>query len=206
MPAPPNDDPQGLSRRRWLQLMGASLALAGAGGCRWEKTELLAFAKRPPGRIPGKVEKFATAMELGGSALGLMVTCVDGRPIKIEGNPKASLQPRRNQRLRPGGHSWSSTIPTAARTSSSERPRATRSALGTSSPRSPSSISASFARPAAKGSRCWPSLAVRQRFGRCGRSCSRPFQRPNGTSMTPIEGDSHAVASSRALSHRSLCD
>ena len=27
-------------------------------------------------------------MELGGSALGLMVTCVDGRPIKIEGNPK----------------------------------------------------------------------------------------------------------------------
>ena len=78
----------GLSRRRWLQLMGASLALAGAGGCRWEKTELLPFAKRPPGRTPGKVEKFATAMELGGSALGLMVTCVDGRPIKIEGNPK----------------------------------------------------------------------------------------------------------------------
>ena len=68
--------------------MGASLALAGAGGCRWEKTELLPFAKRPPGRTPGKVEKFATAMELGGSALGLMVTCVDGRPIKIEGNPK----------------------------------------------------------------------------------------------------------------------
>ena len=37
---------------------------------------------------PGKIEKFATAMELGGSALGLLVTCVDGRPIKIEGNPK----------------------------------------------------------------------------------------------------------------------
>ena len=68
--------------------MGASLALASAGGCRWEKTELRPFAKRPPGRTPGKIEKFATAMELGGSALGLMVTCVDGRPIKIEGNPK----------------------------------------------------------------------------------------------------------------------
>ena len=52
-PAPQDD---GLSRRRWLQLMGASLALAGAGGCRWEKTELLPFAKRPPGRTPGKVE------------------------------------------------------------------------------------------------------------------------------------------------------
>ena len=78
----------GLSRRRWLQLMGASLALASAGGCRWKKTELLPFAKRPPGRMPGKTEQFATAMELGGSPLGLLVTCVDGRPIKIEGNPK----------------------------------------------------------------------------------------------------------------------
>ena len=26
----------GLSRRRWLQLMGASLALGGAAGCRYE--------------------------------------------------------------------------------------------------------------------------------------------------------------------------
>ncbi len=78
----------GLSRRRWLQLMGASLALAGAGGCRWEKTELLPVEKRPPGRTPGKLERFATAMDFGGSALGLLVTCVDGRPIKVEGNPK----------------------------------------------------------------------------------------------------------------------
>jgi molybdopterin-containing oxidoreductase family iron-sulfur binding subunit len=78
----------GLSRRRWLQLMGASLALAGAGGCRWEKTELLPMEKRPSGRTPGKLERFATAMDFGGSALGLVVTCVDGRPIKIEGNPK----------------------------------------------------------------------------------------------------------------------
>ncbi len=44
--------------------------------------------KRPPGRIPGKIERFATAMDFGGSALGLLVTCVDGRPIKVEGNPK----------------------------------------------------------------------------------------------------------------------
>ena len=27
-------------------------------------------------------------MDLGGSALGLLVTCVDGRPIKVEGNPR----------------------------------------------------------------------------------------------------------------------
>ena len=82
------DDDSGLSRRRWLQLMGASLALAGVGGCRWQKRELLPLVNRPPHRVPGKPERYATAMDLSGSALGLLVTCVDGRPIKIEGNPK----------------------------------------------------------------------------------------------------------------------
>ena len=81
--APPGD----ISRRRWLQLMGASLALAGVGGCRWEKSEILPFADRPPNRAPGASQRFATAMDLTGSAVGLLVTCVDGRPIKIEGNP-----------------------------------------------------------------------------------------------------------------------
>ncbi len=79
---------EGISRRRWLQLMGASLALAGATGCRWEKAEILPLAKRPDDHAPGKSQRFATSMELGGSAIGLMVTSVDGRPVKIEGNPK----------------------------------------------------------------------------------------------------------------------
>ena len=80
-------DPSGLSRRRWLQLMGASLALAGVSGCRWEKREIRPFAVRPGNRVPGVPEHFATAMDLGGVAQGLLVTAVDGRPIKIEGNP-----------------------------------------------------------------------------------------------------------------------
>jgi molybdopterin-containing oxidoreductase family iron-sulfur binding subunit len=82
------DDPAGISRRRWLQLMGASIALAGTAACRWEKREILPFDKRPANRTPGTLEHFASAMDLGGAALGLMVTCVDGRPIKVEGNPK----------------------------------------------------------------------------------------------------------------------
>ncbi len=80
-------DGAGLSRRRWLQLMGASLALAGLGGCRWQKTEILPFARRPDQRVPGVPEQFATAMELGEGAVGLLVTSYDGRPIKVEGNP-----------------------------------------------------------------------------------------------------------------------
>ena len=85
---PAETESGGMTRRRWLRLMGASLALAGASGCRWEKAEILPFAERPPGRTPGKPQRFATAMDLAGSAVGLLVTCVDGRPIKIEGNPK----------------------------------------------------------------------------------------------------------------------
>ena len=81
-------DPGGINRRRWLQLMGASLALTAAGGCRWEKQEILPFAERPEGRTPGKTERFSTAMPLGDAVKGLEVTCVDGRPIKIDGNPR----------------------------------------------------------------------------------------------------------------------
>ncbi len=84
---PKKADPEGMSRRRWLQLMGASLALAGTVGCRWEKEAILPFAERPEGRIPGVAERYATAMDLSANAVGLLVTVYDGRPIKIEGNP-----------------------------------------------------------------------------------------------------------------------
>ncbi|MBN1851095.1 MAG: TAT-variant-translocated molybdopterin oxidoreductase [Pirellulales bacterium] len=81
-------DPPGMNRRRWLQLMGASLALAGISGCRWERQEIAPFANRPLDRIPGTRQHFATAMPTGSTAHGIVVTTVDGRPIKIEGNPR----------------------------------------------------------------------------------------------------------------------
>jgi molybdopterin-containing oxidoreductase family iron-sulfur binding subunit len=75
------------SRRRFLKLMGASLALAGLTGCRWPTERIAPYANRPAGRTPGVPVQYATAMELGGVAAGLLVTSYDGRPIKIEGNP-----------------------------------------------------------------------------------------------------------------------
>ncbi len=84
---PETADPGGVNRRRWLQVMGASFALAGVAGCEAKREEVLPFAKRPEGRTPGQPQRFATAMELSGSAIGLLVTSVDGRPIKVEGNP-----------------------------------------------------------------------------------------------------------------------
>ncbi len=78
-----------LSRRRFVQLMGASFALAGVSqGCRWEEEKILPLSRRPDGYIPGVAKKYASSFELGGCAAGLLVTCMDGRPIKIEGNPE----------------------------------------------------------------------------------------------------------------------
>ncbi len=75
------------SRRSFLKIMGASLAMAGMASCRWPREAILPFANRPEGRIPGVPSSFATAMDLGGGALGLVVKSYDGRPVKVEGNP-----------------------------------------------------------------------------------------------------------------------
>ncbi len=77
----------GVSRRRWLQLMGASLALGGAVGCRYEEETIAPFAFRPQTRVPGIPERFATMINFGGVAQPLVATNYDGRPIKLDGNP-----------------------------------------------------------------------------------------------------------------------
>ena len=76
------------SRREFLRLMGASVALAGMTACRrWPSENIVPFAHRPEGYVPGQLLQYATSFELGGAAIGLLVTSYDGRPIKIEGNP-----------------------------------------------------------------------------------------------------------------------
>ncbi|MDQ6626468.1 MAG: TAT-variant-translocated molybdopterin oxidoreductase [Verrucomicrobiota bacterium] len=78
------------SRRSFLKLMGASMALAGAGGlssCRRPEMHLLPFSKSVEWAIPGKALYYATAMPRRTGAIPLVVATVDGRPIKIEGNP-----------------------------------------------------------------------------------------------------------------------
>ncbi len=81
------EPPNSPGRRHFMQIMGASLALAGVTGCRWEEDHMLPYTRRPAGLIPGVPRSFATSMEIGGVATGLHVTSYDGRPIKVEGNP-----------------------------------------------------------------------------------------------------------------------
>ena len=78
-----------LSRRNFLRLMGASLALAGLSltGCRRPEAHLVPFTQSPEWVIPGKKMSFATAQPRRRGAVPLLATTFDGRPIKMEGNP-----------------------------------------------------------------------------------------------------------------------
>ena len=84
-----------VSRRSFLKLMGASMALAGFGlnSCRKPEMHLVPFTKSAEWVIPGKFLYYATAMPRRHGAMPLVVSTVDGRPIKIEGNP---MQPESN--------------------------------------------------------------------------------------------------------------
>jgi len=97
-PQAASEFPEGVSRRRWLQLMSASLALGGLTGCRYNREEVAAFVMRPEGRIPGIPEHFATNFEWAGRVVHALVANVDGRPIKVDGNAEhptyAKCQPK----------------------------------------------------------------------------------------------------------------
>jgi len=80
------------SRRTFMKLMGASLALAGAAtlpGCRRPDHKIMSYSRDVPEEIiPGKSLFFATSLHLpGGSVEGVLVETHEGRPVKIEGNP-----------------------------------------------------------------------------------------------------------------------
>jgi molybdopterin-containing oxidoreductase family iron-sulfur binding subunit len=80
--------PADLSRREFLRLSGATLALAGLGACTKQPLEkIVPYVEQPEVVIPGKPLRFATATQYNGFGQGLLVTSYEGRPTKIEGNP-----------------------------------------------------------------------------------------------------------------------
>jgi MoCo/4Fe-4S cofactor protein with predicted Tat translocation signal len=86
-----------VSRRQFLTLMAASLGLAGLGGCSPKaapQERIVPYVRPPEEMLPGRPLFFATAMPLGGDALGLIVKSHEGRPTKVEGNPDHPNSPR----------------------------------------------------------------------------------------------------------------
>ncbi len=79
----------GVSRRGFLELAAASLALAGLTACTSQPAEtIVPFVRQPENYIPGHPLYYATAIELAGTALGLLAESHLGRPTKLEGNPE----------------------------------------------------------------------------------------------------------------------
>jgi molybdopterin-containing oxidoreductase family iron-sulfur binding subunit len=77
-----------MDRRRFLSLLGASMALAGLTGCFSRPRELiLPYVHQPDGETPGLPQYFATAMPMAGYGNGLLIKSMTGRPVKAEGNP-----------------------------------------------------------------------------------------------------------------------
>jgi molybdopterin-containing oxidoreductase family iron-sulfur binding subunit len=83
-----SEAPSGFGRRRFISLMGASLALGGLVGCRRPEETIVPYTRAPEEVIPGRPLYFATALPLLGTAFGLIVESHEGRPTKIEGNPR----------------------------------------------------------------------------------------------------------------------
>ena len=75
-----------VSRRKFLTLMGASIAFAGLASCRRPVEKIIPYVNAPENVVPGVPKYYATTMPLGLSAYGLLVESHEGRPTKIEGN------------------------------------------------------------------------------------------------------------------------
>ena len=84
-----------VSRRSFLRLMAASLALAGLNSClRPPEEKIVPYVQPPEELVPGVPLFFATAFTMRGYAQGLLVESHMGRPTKIEGNPRHPLNGR----------------------------------------------------------------------------------------------------------------
>ncbi|HYK49247.1 MAG TPA: TAT-variant-translocated molybdopterin oxidoreductase, partial [Terriglobales bacterium] len=76
-----------VSRRGFLKLMGASLAMAGMTACTKQPLEpIVPYVKQPEEVVPGRPLFFATAFTLGGYASPILVESHLYRPTKVEGN------------------------------------------------------------------------------------------------------------------------
>ncbi|MBD3233657.1 MAG: hypothetical protein GF315_08020, partial [candidate division Zixibacteria bacterium] len=74
------------SRRKFISLMGASIALAGMVSCRRPEEKIVPYVNAPEDVVPGIPQKYATTMPFLNSAYGIVVESHEGRPTKIEGN------------------------------------------------------------------------------------------------------------------------
>src|SRR4030067_2429029 len=78
----------GLSRRKFLALIGASAALAGAGCSNYrDKGSIIPYNKKPEEIIPGNANYYASFVNSCKCGCGVLIKTREGRPIIVDGNP-----------------------------------------------------------------------------------------------------------------------
>ncbi len=75
-----------VSRRSFLRVMGASIALAGFAACRRPVQKIIPYSKQPEDIIPGVPNFYASAMPFQDALTGVVIENHEGRPTKVEGN------------------------------------------------------------------------------------------------------------------------
>src|SRR5450631_153334 len=88
--APPDD---GVSRRRFLALFGASAAVATGAGCKMAKSRstVVPYTKKQEEVVPGIADYYASTFQEGEQVYPVLVKAREGRPILVEGNDEHPL-------------------------------------------------------------------------------------------------------------------
>ena len=78
----------GLSRRKFLALLGASAALAGTACTDYrDKGEIVPYINKPEEITVGKPNYYSSTCTSCANACGILIKTREGRPIKVDGNP-----------------------------------------------------------------------------------------------------------------------
>ena len=86
-PLKSEDGKDGVARREFLKLMGASLAMATTACVRRPVQHIIPYAQGPKEIVPGIPNFYASSWFDGVEGSGVLVKTLEGRPIKMEGNP-----------------------------------------------------------------------------------------------------------------------
>jgi molybdopterin-containing oxidoreductase family iron-sulfur binding subunit len=93
-PLKSEDGKDGLARRQFMKLMGASVALSAAACVRRPVQKIIPYNKRPAEIIPDLPNYYASSWFDGTQGLGLVVKTREGRPMFVSGNAEHPLNGR----------------------------------------------------------------------------------------------------------------
>lgn len=80
------------NRRNFLEASGFGLFLSAVAGCgRAPVQNSFGYIQQPDGSMPGRVNDYASTCGACPAGCGLLAKTLDGRPIKLEGNPRHPL-------------------------------------------------------------------------------------------------------------------